>query len=93
MMIENFPAVAALSDKDKMQLASELWEDVLCGDQNDEELKELLDRRMREYHENPDNVISLAEVRLRFNLRKWRGKGTDLLGPGVDEHIEELRGR
>jgi putative addiction module component (TIGR02574 family) len=93
MLIETFPSIAALSAQEKVQLASELWEDAMCGDLDDEDLKELLDRSMREYRENPENVISLAEVRLRFNMRKWRGKGSDLLDSGVDQAIEELRGR
>jgi putative addiction module component (TIGR02574 family) len=93
MLIETFPAIASLSIKDKLQLASELCEDVLAGDQDGEELKDLLERRMREFRENPHNVVSLEEVRLRFNLRKWRGQGSDLLESGVDEHIEEIRGR
>jgi putative addiction module component (TIGR02574 family) len=60
MLIETFPAIASLSAEDKLQLASELWEDAMCGDMDEAELKELLDRRMREYRENPDNVISLG---------------------------------
>ncbi len=74
MIKERIPELNQFTKQDKLDLAKELWDEV--HDEVDfsltEEQKSELDRRLREYRENPDNTIALENVKrkLKANIRE-----------------------
>ena len=67
MIADQYPGLLALPDEDKLQLAGELWNDVI-GDaaEEDPSLVSLMEARLAEYREHPERVSSWADVKARL---------------------------
>ena len=72
MILEQHPELRKLPPSEKLALVSELWDDLAAHPENvpvsPEQIAEL-DRRMEEYHRNPEAVTTWEAVR-----RTIRGK-------------------
>lgn len=67
MISEKYPDLLTLPDEDKLQLAGELWKDVI-GDaaEDDPALVALIEARLAEYQAHPERVAPWADVRARL---------------------------
>ncbi|OAI58149.1 hypothetical protein AYO49_00085 [Verrucomicrobiaceae bacterium SCGC AG-212-N21] len=67
VITERYPEIQQLADEDKLQLASELWSDVV-GDStpDDPSLEQTIAERLAEYHAHPERVSSWADVKARL---------------------------
>ena len=67
MISERYPDLLALPDEDKLQLAGELWNDVI-GDAADDDpaLVALIQARLVEYQAHPERVSPWADVKARL---------------------------
>lgn len=72
MLIEQIPGVVELSPEEKYILANELWE-AIEGNEGlvpiDKKFEKLLEKRHREYLENPDEVISWGDLKEKLRKR------------------------
>jgi len=67
MISERFPELLALPDEDKLQLAGELWQDVIGGAaEDDPALVALIEARLAEYQAHPERVSPWADVKARL---------------------------
>jgi len=67
MISERYPDLLALSDEDKLQLAGELWKDVVGGvAEEDPALAALIAARLAEYQAHPEQVSSWTDVKARL---------------------------
>ena len=71
MILETIPQLALLNREDKSCLAFELW-DAAEGDERPltPQQEALLERRLADYHSNPENVLTAEQV--TENLRKLK---------------------
>jgi putative addiction module component (TIGR02574 family) len=71
MIAERFPGLLDLSDDAKLQLAGELFTDVI-GDEVEEhpELVALIESRLVEYRQQPERVSTWEAVKARLLSRK-----------------------
>jgi putative addiction module component (TIGR02574 family) len=69
MIEEKIPELQKLSTADKFALAVELWDELSSKPDEipvtEEQLNEL-DRRFKEYRQDPDKVVSWEEVKARI---------------------------
>lgn len=67
MISERYPDLLRLPDEEKLQLAGELWQDVI-GDAAEEDptLAALMEARLAEYRAHPERVSSWADVKARL---------------------------
>lgn len=71
MIAERIPEISKLTREERLQLACELWEEDWVAHPNremDEAIGKLLEERMKEYHANPDAVITYEELREKHGL-------------------------
>jgi len=77
MILETIPEVRKLSAADKLQLASELWDDVAANPVEipvpQEHIAEL-DRRMEAYRKNPEGVTTWEAIQRRLLGRTLRSE-------------------
>ena len=69
MITEKIPGLQKLSDSEKLLLINELWDSLAEGKDTlpvPESHKRILDERLREHEENPDEGSSWEEVRSRI---------------------------
>jgi len=75
MILEQLPNVQELSREQKLQLASELWDEAMpvpSGEQADA-VRKLVESRMAAWRNDPSQAISLEEFNERFNSLRRRG--------------------
>ena len=67
MIAEQYPGLLQLPDEKKLQLAGELWHDVI-GDLSaeDSEPSHWIEDRLAEYQAHPERVSNWAEVKARL---------------------------
>ncbi len=65
MIKERIPEIKNLSDREKITLAAELWDEVMTEDAFEltDEQKEELDKRIKFAEENPDKLIPWEKVK------------------------------
>ena len=65
MIKERIPEIKNLSDREKITLAAELWDEVMTEDAFEltDEQKEELDKRIKFAEENPDKLIPCEKVK------------------------------
>ena len=67
MISERYPDLLTLPDEDKLQLAGELWKDVIGDAANDDPtLAALIEARVAAYQAHPEHVSSWADVKARL---------------------------
>ncbi len=68
MIAEQYPGLLALPDEDKLQLAGELWNDVIGNDVIEENstLVPLIESRLADYRAHPEQVSSWTDVKARL---------------------------
>ena len=73
MMLERFPEVKKLSPAEKLQLATELWDELEAhpeGTPVSPEILAELDRRMEDFEGNPTEFTTWEEAKARILARK-----------------------
>ncbi len=71
MILETIPELAKLSTNEKLQLASELWEEnieKISSEESEKVFQDLLKARLEEYESNPESLTSLEDLRMRAGL-------------------------
>jgi putative addiction module component (TIGR02574 family) len=67
MIADQFPGLWDLPDDAKLQLAEELFRDVIGGSEGDDsELEALIDARLAEYQRHPERVSTWEAVKARL---------------------------
>lgn len=69
MILERFPEVQKMSSSEKLVLVSELWNDLEAHPSEVPVSREIiaeLDRRMEQFHRNPNDFTSWESVRERI---------------------------
>ena len=68
MIADQFPGLLQRSDGEKLQLAGELWRDVIGDDipSDDPTLASLLESRLAEYEAHPERVSTWDQVKARL---------------------------
>jgi hypothetical protein len=67
MIAEQFPGLLTLPDEAKLQLAGELFADVVGGDDlEDPELVNLIEARLAEYRAHPERISTWEDVKARL---------------------------
>lgn len=64
-----FKAARALPFAEQVELCRNLWNDIVCSDKLSPGEAELIDRRLQDHLENPDDVVSLAEVKAKLDAK------------------------
>jgi putative addiction module component (TIGR02574 family) len=77
MILESIPEVRRLTPAEKLQLVSELWDDLASQPANvpvSAEIIAELDRRMAEYHRDPSRVTSWEAIQRKLLGRTLSGE-------------------
>ncbi len=68
MIAEQYPGLLDRTDEEKLQLAGELWNDVIgdAAEADDPGIISLMESRLAEYRAHPERVSSWEDVRARL---------------------------
>ena len=78
MITEKIPGLQKLSDPEKLLLINELWDSLAEGKDTlpvPESHKRILDERLREHEENPEEGSSWEEVKSRIRIESGTQEG------------------
>ncbi len=73
MNIRQIPEISDLSTEDKIVLVEELWDSIRADVENlpiPNSHKKVLDERLKKHKENPDDVLTLDDLKQRIEKRK-----------------------
>ena len=75
MILEQFPAVQELTRDQKLQLATELWEQEAPAPSPSQAsaIHDLIESRMQAWRSDPSQAVSLDELKSRFQQLRNRG--------------------
>ena len=69
MILEQIPDIQRLTSSEKLVLVSELWDDLAAHPDNipvSRAILDELDKRLDDYHKNPDQVTSWEDIKTRI---------------------------
>jgi putative addiction module component (TIGR02574 family) len=73
MRVNDIPEIAGLSTSEKILLVEELWDSIAEDEANVplfQSHKEELDKRLKKYDADPDNLLSLEDIKRSIEKRK-----------------------
>jgi len=73
MRIADFPEIAQMTIPEKILFVEDLWDDINSNEQDvpiPANHKKELERRFQKYKKNPDDLLSLEQLKKRIEARK-----------------------